>query len=183
MSWVPLAVVAVQLVTGCGPRIIAPLTGPPDRALVKLSGTTPDGRDSDCTNQIVICDVDGKGRPEAVDFWSVQGKPRPSLSGVDFEVSPRGSKTAWINGALVTPGKHVLRIENNFRYCGDESRWRQYAGMAVISPMFAGAMAVEQAREKAPAFVEFAAEPGKSYVVDCNFEWTPWARISPEGER
>jgi hypothetical protein len=143
---------------------------------VKLAVLTADGRDTDCTNQLTICDIDGQGRPEIVNFWTVQGRTQPALRAPDFEVNARGSKLLWIQGALVSPGRHVIRVENNFSYCGDESRLGHYV-------LFGAAAAIEQARERPPASIEFVDEAGRSYVVDCNFDWAPWARIIPQEDR
>ncbi len=168
-----LAILFSLTVGGCA-ATVRPQPAPAGKALVKVSCTTPDGWFQGCGHQLTVCDVDGAGRPpEKIEkSWS------------DKEVNDQKRMVVWFQGFILDPGRRLLRIENNRDYCADESRWKQYVGGAILGGV-GGAVfpLIFKATEEDPVFAEIHAEPGKVYVIDCDYKRKPWAWITAEDQR
>lgn len=88
---------------------------------------------------------------------------------------------------LLTPGQQRVRVENA-GYCSGEAvsgllaptPGPPYVALIVVGVAVLVAL-LSYASQREPVFVEFVAEPGQSYLLQCDKERDPWAWVTPEG--
>ena len=165
LSLVALAVCAAA----CSPVIWKPRNPapPPDRAVfgkadVEAEGVNLTGRSRECWTKLRVCDFDGQ------------------VLTTD-ETFPRHEPDKVLDGITVAPGRHRLRIESGIK-CTGEVTGGDYA-VNFLAAGLIGVVSLATDEGECPAmWLEFEAEPGKTYLLEPVpnvAPGAPWAKIRP----
>lgn len=185
-----LALILVLSASACR-NYVKPVPPPEGKVLIKLNMLKPDATRmlatdiTRCIAGISICKINDIERPQQI------SNPDSTVT-EDLEQGASGAVVAWRRGYLISPGRQKLFVENDDEYCGDESRAGRWAA-AVAGGLVVGSavgvavttipLAVLAAGQLPPVLIEFDAEAGKSYLLECNTDKTPWAWITPQDQR